>query len=459
MGTIAHADPAPAVSRPRAPRFTALAVAPLLLSACVALAAPRALVGGLLIDGNGGAPVPDSVVLIDGERIVAAGSRESVAIPDDAERIPAGGLTVLPGLWDLGVHVSRLGHADRARWDEAYLPLAERVVVPLAARQLLLAGVTSARDLATPLAAAVAARERIAAARIPGPRLFVSGPTLEKDPPAAAAAYRWAVSGAAAARDAALRLVHAGVDFIVVAGAADFGAAELAAVDRVATEAGIGWQAEVRHDADIAPALKAGAAGLIGFGTDLAPALPESALAALRSRAAAGAPVPWTTGLAALTNYEWLLRNPTPLDDPRWRDGLPGIVADDIRDSLRHLEALRPYETPALRSAVLAGRLASARAAGARLLVGSDAGLPGQLGSAATWQEVELLVLAGGLSPMEAIRAATLDAASVMRAAADSGSITPGKYADLIAVRGDPLRHIERLQDVEIVIRHGLRYR
>ena len=46
-----------------------------------------------------------------------------------------------------------------------------------------------------------------------------------------------------------------------------------------------------------------------------------------------------------------------------------------------------------------------------------------------------------------------------MRAAADSGSITPGKFADIIAVRGDPLRHIERLQDVELVIRHGLRFR
>ena len=108
---------------------------------------------------------------------------------------------------------------------------------------------------------------------------------------------------------------------------------------------------------------------------------------------------------------------------------------------------------------MLGQRLRSARAAGARLLVGSDAGLPAHVHSRATWQEVEALVLEAGLTPAEAIRAATLDAALAMGEEHENGSVSPGKYADIIAVRGDVARHIERLADVEIVIRHGSRYR
>jgi imidazolonepropionase-like amidohydrolase len=108
---------------------------------------------------------------------------------------------------------------------------------------------------------------------------------------------------------------------------------------------------------------------------------------------------------------------------------------------------------------VLARRLQAARAAGAVLVLGSDAGEPAQLPARASWQEVEALVLEAHLTPAEAIRAATLDAAMVLGIDADTGSITPGKIADIIAVRGDLLRHIERLQDVELVIHRGLRYR
>lgn len=444
-------------TRPR----RAAAVLGLLLacSGCGALAeAPRALVGGLLIDGSGGPPVPDSVIIINGDRIVAVGQSGTLPLPEGAEVVSTAGLTVLPGLWDLGVHLSRLGHANDRRWDEEYVPLAERVVMPLAARQLLLAGVTGVRDRGAPLAAAVSLRSRIRAARLPGPDPYVCGPVLEKRSPAGAREYRWPVDGPKDAQQRVARLASAGVDCVVIAGVADFSDAELHALVSGAQEAGIPWYAEVRHDADIAPALASGAVGLIGFGTDLTPTLAEDALGALRSRAARGDPVRWATGLSALTNYEWLLRNPTPLDEPRWHDGFPEIVAADIRESLRH-PAEPLYETPALRSAVLATRLASAREAGARFVVGSDAGLPGHIGARATWQEVELLVLAGGLTPMDAIRAATIESAAAVGADGETGSIVPGKLADVIAVRGDVLRHIERLQDVEIVIRHGLRYR
>jgi len=419
----------------------------------------QALVGGMLVDGSGGPPLANSVILIDGDRISAIGQVGTLAVPADAEVIPTWGLTVLPGLWDLDVRLSRLGHGDPVHWDETYLPLAERVVMPAAAQQLLRAGVTSARDIGSPLEAALSVRDRINAQRIPGPTLYISGPTLEKDPPARAHDYRWSVHGPEEARQKAERLARAGVDLLVVAGASEFSDAELMAIAAVSHDTGVRWHAEVRHDADVAAALAAGATGLLDFGTDLSPVLPQAAQTGLETRAARNEPVAWTAGVSALTNYEWLRQNPGPLDDVRWREGLPPIIADDVRASLTDIAALNAFETPALRRAVVGPRLRSARAAGARLLVGSQAGLPAHLQPRATWQEIEALVLDGGLTTAEAIRAATLEAAILMGAEHENGSVSPGKFADIIAVRGDALRHIERLQDVEIVLRHGLRYR
>ena len=74
-------------------------------------------------------------------------------------------------------------------------------------------------------------------------------------------------------------------------------------------------------------------------------------------------------------------------------------------------------------------------------------------------QEIDALVTDAGLSPLEAIRAATLDAARLMKAANDNGSIETGKYADIIAVKGDVLQRISALHDIELVMRHGLRQR
>jgi imidazolonepropionase-like amidohydrolase len=430
-----------------------------LLAAATAPAEQRALVGGTLLDGSGGPPLANSVILIDGERITAVGQVGALEVPAGVAVISTEGMTVLPGLIDLQVHLAKLGHGNRERWDEVYVPLAERVVMPAAAQSLLLAGVTTARDLGSPLSAALSVRERLRERRIPGPALVVSGPSLEHDPPARARERRWPVAGPADARAKAERLAHAGVDFLLVAGASELSDAELAAIVAVSAATGVPWLAEIRTDADVARSLEAGAAGLVGLGSGLELAWPAAALAALQARAARDKPVPWSAGASALTNYEWLRTNAEPLDDPRWREGLPGVVADDIRGSLTDLSGLTAYETPALRRSMLAARLRSARAAGARLLVGSDAGEPAHVPGRATWQEIEALVLEAGLTPNEAIRAATLDAAAILGVQHETGSVTPGKYADIIAVRGDLLRHVDRLEDVQIVVRHGLRYR
>jgi imidazolonepropionase-like amidohydrolase len=139
----------------------ALALVAAFLPGAAAQAAALVLAGGTVIDGYGNAPMPDGIVVIDGERILAVGGAGQVTIPEGAEVVSTEGMTVLPGLWDMEVELMRLGHGDAARWNSTYGPLAERVVMPIAARQLLRAGVTSARDVASPIDAAIRVRGRV----------------------------------------------------------------------------------------------------------------------------------------------------------------------------------------------------------------------------------------------------------------------------------------------------------
>src|SRR5947208_9737785 len=123
----------------------------------------KALVGGMLVDGNGSTPIQNSVVVIDGERIRAVGQVGSLTVPAGAEVISTEGMTVLPGLWDMHVHMQIVGHADYDHWDKTYPPAFESIVFPASAKQLLLAGVTSARDLGGPLDVCISTRDFIIA--------------------------------------------------------------------------------------------------------------------------------------------------------------------------------------------------------------------------------------------------------------------------------------------------------
>src|SRR6266487_7112291 len=150
-----------------------------------------ALVGGTLVDGFAGPPIQNSVILIDGDKISAVGQVGSLAVPAGAEVISTEGMTVLPGLWDMHVHLQLVGHSDYDHWDKTYPPAYESIIFPAAAKQLLLAGVTSARYLGGPLAPSISARDRINAGKIPGPPMYVSGPFIQHAPYPGTEAYRW----------------------------------------------------------------------------------------------------------------------------------------------------------------------------------------------------------------------------------------------------------------------------
>ena len=174
----------------------------------------KALVGGTLIDGFGGTPIRNSVILVEGERIKAVGQVGNLAIPQGAEIISTEGMSILPGLWDMHVHLMLNGHSDYTHWDSTYIDRFESVIMPSSAHQLLMAGVTSARDLGAPLEASINVRNRINKGEIPGPTIYVSGPFIQKAPYPNTEAFRWGINGTTDARAKVKKLIDAGVDVI-----------------------------------------------------------------------------------------------------------------------------------------------------------------------------------------------------------------------------------------------------
>jgi imidazolonepropionase-like amidohydrolase len=420
--------------------------------ASLVMGAALVLAGGTVVDGYGNAPIADGIIVIEGDRILAVGGVGQVAIPEGAEIVSTEGMTVLPGLWDMQVDLMRLGHGDTARWNETYGPLAERVVMPIAARQLLAAGVTSARDVAAPLEAAINVRGRVRQRIIDGPTLYVSGPALRKLAPSGTQAWQWEVNGGPDVRAKVKRLADAGVDYLLLADLGMWTAEELEAVVSEARLRGLPVHAFAEQPGDV---VRGAAAQLDGFlGTDMgaAPFPAEMTLAITGRLTQAGSrPIAWTPAISAILNLASLQQNREPLDDPRATNQLPDLIAADIKGSLAIL--------PPAKAEGLCDKLRQLDQANVLLLLGSGAGAPGHLHSRATWQEIDFWVRDCGMPATRAIRAATHDAATAMGVGHQSGAISPGKIADIIAVRGDALRDPGLLQSVDIVIKQGRRVR
>src|SRR5687768_6241023 len=106
-------------------------------------AQPLVLAGGRLIDGYGGPPIENAVIVVEGNRIKAVGREGTIAIPAGARVIDTNGYTVMPGLMDMHVHLMILGHGNYDHWDATYPSKYRDVIMPVAAKQLLMAGVTT----------------------------------------------------------------------------------------------------------------------------------------------------------------------------------------------------------------------------------------------------------------------------------------------------------------------------
>lgn len=421
----------------------------------------KALVGGTLIDGFGGTPIHNSIIIIEGEKISKIGQVGSMEIPENAELFSTEGMSVLPGLWDMHVHLMINGHSNYAYWDQKYPPLFEDVIMPASAHQLLMAGVTSARDLGGPLEESISVRDRINKGDIPGPTLYVSGPFIQHEPYPGTEQFRWGVNGVTDARAKVKKLADAGVDCIKLIDQDQMEMDEVYAVVDEAHRHNLTVVAHSHRPEEIRRGLLAGVDCFEHTGLSSAPEYPADVLSMIKERTAQMnlGPMFWCPTVEGLYNYEYVRDNPEALDNDSWHLGLPDSIIQDIRESIKHPGRLPYFQITPTRRPTLERKFNQLKETGLVLIIGTDSGIPMKFHSQSTWHELDVWVNEFGVDPMYAIKGATYWPSVLMGVDDEVGTISEGKYADIIAVKGDVLRYIDLLQDVDIIIKHGHRYK
>ncbi len=435
----------------------------LLLSLPLAAAEKKALVGGTLINGLGSTPIQDSVILINGGTIEKVGTVDSLAVPEGYLLISTEAMSVMPGLWDMHVHLMINGHSDYGHWHSAYLDRFAGEIMPASAVQLLLAGITSARDLGAPLDASLEVRDRINQGEIPGPRMFMSGPFIQHKPYPGTEAYRWGVDSPRDAREKVNRLADAGVDIIKMVDQDEMTFEESEAVVDQAHKRGLKVVGHSHRPEEIRRGLAIGVDNFEHTGLAAAPEYPEDVMTLLRERTATGrvrgGPLYWTPTVEGLWNYDYTRDNPEALDTDCWHRGLEADTIADISQSIAHPEELLYYQLTPKRKPTLQRKIQQLREAGVVMLIGTDSGIPMKFHCQSTWHEMDVWVNVMNIPPMETIQAATYWPSKFMGVEEQWGTIVAGRHADIIAVKGDVLRYINLLQDVDFVMKGGVVYK
>ncbi len=422
-----------------------------------AASAPLALVGGMLLTGYDVPPTHHAAVLVDGGRIVAAGPASDVTIPPGATIVDTSGRTMMPGLIESHAHLVILGDGDYVRWfawidkhgRAAMLPR----VMAISAKQLLMAGITTAVDLGAPLQESLAIRDRIAKGEIPGPRMMMSGPWLTRTPAIFPADYQIKVTSPVQAGEETEKLATAGVDVIKAHAGLTFD--DYQAIVAAAHRHGLKVIAHVYAEADVRHALDAGVDVLTHAGS--AGTAPPYSPALIRDIVNAGRPV-----VVTAAHRSWIYPDtaafPERLEDPQLKADFGPDIWAEVHDSLKNWPAL-PYFARTDREMFFRERgIKQFIETGAVMGMGTDNGTPMNFHTDALWREIKVHVDMG-MTPLRAIGAATRVNANILGRGKEVGTIEPGKLADLIVVDGDPLFDITALARVETVVKGGVVYR
>ena len=413
--------------------------------------AKLALVGGMLLDGYEVPPLHNAVVLVEGDRIVAKGRVGEIAIPPDAKVIDTSGRTMLPGLIDLHVHMMILGHGNYARWFPWIREknLVEQVMT-ISAKQLLMAGVTSAADLASPLKESIAVRDKINKGAIPGPRMWMSGPwitrTLGNYPPDMFEVKAETPEEAAAAAE---NLIKAGVDIVKLY---PLTPDQYKAVMVVARKHGKRVHAHISSPQTTRDAMRAGVDVLTHVGTR-----PPYDDELMREIIETGQAVTPTAGLR-FAIYPATVDFPERLQDRRLKEDFPPEIYQEVQNSFQNFHALGYFQNMDRIMDFGPTVVRKWVESGAVIGMGTDSGTPMNFHTEALWREMKLFV-DYGMKPQRAIAAATRVNARILGRARDLGTIEPGKLADIIVVDGNPLFDITALGHVEVVVKDGVVYK
>jgi len=417
----------------------AIAVCAVLLSASAQVTAIRA---GKLVDPDMGTVLTSQTILVRNNKIEAVGS--NITIPSNAKIIDLSNQTVLPGLIDCHTHLADGQHGSEPmgifRKTAAELALES---VPNA-RVTLESGFTTVRDVGTYRALGdIALRDAINRGDIPGPRMFVAGAyvtitggagsdsglapdiTLPWDMHYGEANSPWEV------RQVIRKLASNGVDHIKIlsSGAVlthgsnpksqEFTLEELQAAVDEASHFGLRVESHAHSPDGIKNAIRAGVASV-----EHATMIDDE-------------------GIALAKQHGTYLDMDIYDEECIQEEGRAGTMPKDF---LEHDAQLGQMQRDNFRKAV---------GAGVKMSFGTDAGVCPY----GTSGKQFAFMVKYGMTPMQAIQAATSTAADLLGHSNEFGSIKPGKYADIIAVGGDPLADIRVLENVQFVMKDGKIYK
>lgn len=419
---------------------------------------PIALVGGMLLDGYEAAPIHDSVVIISGNKIIAAGPAHDVAIPQNAYVIDIRGKTVLPGLIDMHVHMELLGHGDYEEFYE-FIGGIENLepIREIAAKQLLRAGVTSAVDLGSTFDI-LETKRRIEAGEIAGPRIIASGPwisRLEVPVGIVPAEMQFVIKSPEEAAARTRELIERGVD--VIKAWVGLTLEDYQAIVREAHKRGVKVHAHLYDPEKVKMALDAGVDVLQHMGSAKNPPYDDALVLRIAHK---NVPVIQTIA-HRIWIYPATVAFPARLQDPVLQEDLPPELYAEFQRSFRQFHR-RDYFRDVEREIRLS-RLAARQFIDADVVigVGTDGGSPLNFHSEAMWREMSALV-DSGMTPLQVISAATKTNAEILGnmdifgGKRQLGTIEPGMLADIIVVDGNPLFDINVLGYVELVIKNGV---
>jgi imidazolonepropionase-like amidohydrolase len=404
------------------------------------------ILAGRLFDANSDSVRETMVIEIEGERIKAVSPAAQMKIPSGARVIDLSHSTVLPGLIDCHTHLS--GRADR--YNEIYhfkdTPFTHAFFAVGNARKTLDAGFTTVRDVGSPPFLAVDLRNSITDGFTAGPRIVASGPGIS-------------ITGG----HGDLNNYSPQTSVMMFPEERDYRIAD--GVDQIRHVV----RAQVKYGVDVIKILATG--GVLSKGDS--PGAPQYTLEELKAAAdeahMAGRKIAahahGTQGIknAILAGID-SIEHASLIDDEGIRlakEHGTYLVMDIYNDDYLINEAPKvglPVEN--LEKEKMVGRLqrenfAKAVKAGAKMAFGTDAAVYPHGDNARQFA----FMVKYGMTPAQAIRAATSNAADLIGRASDVGTIAAGKYADIIAVDADPLADVRALEHVSFVMKGGVVYK
>ena len=434
-----------------------------------------AIVHVTVIDGTGAAPQPDSSVIIRGSRILVVGPAAAVTIPRGAKMIDGAGKFLIAGLADMHLHLTGAGEPEGSR--EFILPL------------LVANGITTVRDMGGKVEYLKALRGEIDSGKRVGPQIFFTGPYLDGNPPSFQPSI--VVQNAEEATEAVQKLKSEGADFIKVqsrllpeayyaiagesqkegirfvghvpdsitaAAASDAGQSSIEHLTGVLLGCSSLEEELRQRKLALLPAAETGKQTLArerAWTKDLLDSHSQQRAANLFRKLAANRTWQVPT-LPLLIHLAYLTPESDRSGDPRLKY-IPGDVRKNWDRSRKELLVSRTELDYSLRRQLVSQSLRAVKGlndAGVPLMAGTDSTAPNVFPGFSLHEDLFYLVEAG-LTPMQALQAATSRPAEFLGRTAEQGTIQAGKRADLVLLDADPLDDIRNAQKIKAVIING----